>query len=159
LLRREATQAEADVPGDREPREHAALLEHEDAARIRPAHGLAVDAHLAARRLDEAAHDVEERALAAPGRTEDGDELAGGDVQIDVLEDRHLLVRQLEHHVQAADRELPTRGRRGPRGLGGRRGAHATASGEPETGAAARGAARRAVPLDGTFWYPQRTAL
>ena len=69
-------QAEADVFAHGEPRENAVLLEDEDAARVRAVHRLAFDEHLAARRLEEAADDVEQRRFAAAGRADEADELA-----------------------------------------------------------------------------------
>ena len=56
-----------------------------------PAIALAVDQHLAVGR-EEAADDVEQRALAAAGRTDDRDELALGDREIDASEREHRAI-------------------------------------------------------------------
>src|SRR5919201_2526130 len=65
-----------DVAGHGLPREERELLEHHAAVGSRAAHVAPVDADRAAVGGNEAAHDVEERALAAADRADDGDELA-----------------------------------------------------------------------------------
>ena len=79
-------QAEADVAFDREPGEHAALLKHEDAPRIGAVHRLAVDEDLAARRREEAGHDVQQRGFAAARGAEQADELAFAHFEADVVQ-------------------------------------------------------------------------
>ena len=70
-------QAEADVVADGQPGEDAALLEDEDPPRSGPSDRLPLDEHLAPRRRQEAADDVQQRGLAATRRADDADELAG----------------------------------------------------------------------------------
>ena len=82
-----------DIARDRLPREKRELLEHHAAVGTRSAHILSVDADRARIRRDEAAHDVQERALAAAARPDDGDELAfGGGEAFDVEDGERLAV-------------------------------------------------------------------
>src|SRR6185503_1441198 len=64
------------VSGHGLPREQRELLEHHAAVGPRAVYAAAVDLDRAGFGLDEAAHDVQERALAAAARADDGDELA-----------------------------------------------------------------------------------
>src|SRR4051794_21767430 len=64
------------VAGHRLPWEQRELLEHHAAVGPRPVHLPAVDLDRTGLGLDEAAHDVKQRALAAAARADDGDELA-----------------------------------------------------------------------------------
>ena len=69
------------------PREEGELLEHHAAVRPRPRDLTAVNANLAGVARDEAAEDVQQRALAATARADDRDEFTVGDGQ----------ARQIEH--------------------------------------------------------------
>src|SRR6478735_4638728 len=69
-------EAPGDVAGHALPRKERELLEHHAAVGPRAAHFLAVDADAAGLGGDEAADDVQERALAAAARPDHGDELA-----------------------------------------------------------------------------------
>ena len=71
-----------DVAGHALPGKQRELLEHHAAVGAGAAHFLAVDADRAGVGRDEAAHDVQEGALAAAARADDGDELAlaGGEL-------------------------------------------------------------------------------
>src|SRR3954471_15331600 len=79
-------QPEADVPFDGEPRKNAALLKDKDAPRVRPGHPLAIDANLPLRRRNESGGDVQHGRLPAARGTQDADEFAVADVEVDVLE-------------------------------------------------------------------------
>ena len=80
---------------------------------------LAVDEHLALARLDQVADDPQQRRLAAAGRSDQGDELARLDVEVDPVEREH--VAALEALREPGDRD------------GGGFGAHATCSGARRT--------------------------
>src|SRR4029450_5322034 len=71
---------------------------------------LALPAHFAARRTQEAAEDVQQRGLAAARGADDADELAGRDFEADVLERVHELARLLartgHRHAATRDRRL-----------------------------------------------------
>ena len=84
--RRQLEQAEPDVSFDGEPGKHAALLKDEDAARVGAVHRLAVDADLARWSARETRHHVQHRRLAAARWTQQADELAFADFEIDVVE-------------------------------------------------------------------------
>src|SRR5258706_46873 len=83
-------QAEGDVVLHVEPREERMLLEHHHRLRVGPGAPFAVDQALAGRDRLEARAQLEQRALAAAARAEDRDELAGGDLEADVLDSFHL---------------------------------------------------------------------
>ena len=85
-----------DVLAGRHVREELVRLEDEaDLAPAQERQGVlrhrvdrgALEEDLAPRRPVEAGHQAEERRLAAPRRAEDGDELAGADGEVDVVED------------------------------------------------------------------------
>ena len=77
-----ALQPEQDVLAHREPGKQRVFLEHDAAIDARAGDAAAVDQHLAFGG-EKAADDIEQRALAAARRTDDRDELALADRQID----------------------------------------------------------------------------
>ena len=77
-------QAMGDVLLDRAPRQDGELLEDDAAVAAGPGHRPAVDEHAAAGGGDETGQDAQQRGLAAPARPHHGDELAVGDVELDV---------------------------------------------------------------------------
>ena len=79
-------EAERDVLPDRQPGEERGVLEDQRALRRRRGDRLAVEAHLAGRRLLETGDQIEQRALAAAGGPEKDDELAGRHLEVDVGE-------------------------------------------------------------------------
>ena len=93
----------------RHVREHRVLLKHDAAVRPRLIRQrLAVEQHLAARRPLLAEQDPQERGLAAARRADDRDELAGLDVQADVLEhDLTAVLLPKPAHLQRAHRAAP----------------------------------------------------
>src|SRR5262249_55597797 len=88
-----------------------AFLEDEDVPGIGAAHWLALHEHLAARGLEEAGDDVQESGLAAAGRPDEADELAGPDLDVNALQDAGPLAAVLgrEGQVQVADQDRPRR--------------------------------------------------
>ncbi|ORE91266.1 phenol hydroxylase [Aurantimonas sp. 22II-16-19i] len=85
-------EAEADVPRDGKVRvERVGLEDHRDVAvlRMHLAHRAAVDADVAAARLDQPGDDVEEGRLAAARRPEQDEELAARKVDVDALQRLH----------------------------------------------------------------------
>src|SRR5260221_11257057 len=82
---RQLEQAESDVPFHRQPRKYAALLKHENAARIGTCHRLAVNLDVAARLRQEPAHDIDQGRLAAAGRTQDAKEFSSAVFEDDVV--------------------------------------------------------------------------
>ena len=74
--RASSLESPGDVAGDGLPGKERELLEHHAAIRAGAGHRIAVDADRAGVGIDEAAHDVQERALAAAARADHGDELA-----------------------------------------------------------------------------------
>ena len=110
-----------DVLQRAQPLDEVELLEHEadaaaahggEAAVAEAADVDAVDADRAARRLLQRADDVHQRRLAGPGRTDDDDELALLDAQVDAVERRdrrgaRVVLRdavQLEHAARGGRR-------------------------------------------------------
>ena len=93
-------------------RDRAPVVEHrrlEDDAVVaiepRPPRGLAVHRDLAAGGLDDVADDAQERRLPAPGRPDQGDELALADLEVDALQRRHLpLGEDLRDALEGDDR-------------------------------------------------------
>ncbi|MNK86367.1 hypothetical protein D3C87_1062760 [compost metagenome] len=83
LLARHAllTQPESDIVPDVEPWEQRVLLEHHAAPHIGTGHLFFVHKHRARAWRLEAGHDIEQGALAAAGRADQRDKLAGGDVE------------------------------------------------------------------------------
>ena len=77
-----------DVPIDGAPRQDREFLEDDPAIRAGPFHRPAVEQHVPTRGRDEAGDDREQRALAAPARPDDGEQLALRDVEVDAVE-RH----------------------------------------------------------------------
>ena len=90
----------------------------------RSSRGCAVDQHLAGRRLLQAREDVEQGALAAAARPEDGDELARLRDEVDAVErDDRLAVGALERLAEAAHLEPRAGAHADPRAsAGGRHG-------------------------------------
>ena len=86
LLGRHAAhgKTEADVLPDIQPGEQRCLLEDQAALWRRSGDGFAVRADRARGRLFEPGDEIEQRALAATGRAQQNDELAGLDLEIDV---------------------------------------------------------------------------
>jgi hypothetical protein len=95
--------AEANVSFHRQPGKDAALLEDEDAPRVRPVHDLTTDFHDATCRGQKTSHDVQQRRFAAPGRAEKTQELALSDLEADVFEDDGLLAIAIEDHSDVFD--------------------------------------------------------
>src|SRR5262249_11111520 len=81
-------QWEPDVPQRRAPGQEHGVLEDEGElrARLRRGHGAAPDHDLPDRRVEDAAHEQEQRALAAARGADDGKELTITDLEIDVPE-------------------------------------------------------------------------
>src|SRR5262249_21048240 len=103
---------------DRQPRKQRRLLEYDGAARRWRQDFLAGDTNAAAGRMVESGHHVEERGLAAAGRTQDGDELALGHGEADVFQREHapLAFRELlryaidlDHACASSVRQRSTR--------------------------------------------------
>src|SRR5688572_12899928 len=82
-------QPPGDIPRHRLPREQRELLEHHAAVGAGAVHRVAVDLDRTLGR-DEAAHDVQEGALAAAARADDGNELAFARAEALDVEHRHL---------------------------------------------------------------------
>ena len=95
-----------DVLVDGQPGQQRMVLEHHAAVRARPAHFLAVENHPAEAGLQQPGDDVQHRRLATAGVADDGDELALGDVQVDVLEHLRGEVAAHETLVQVFDGEI-----------------------------------------------------
>ena len=74
--------ADGDVVERRLPRHQRVLLEEVAGAPVEPGERRAEDLDRARRRRQQAGRDVEQRGLAAAGRADDGDELAGRDGEI-----------------------------------------------------------------------------
>ena len=92
-------QAEAHVSEDVAVREQRVVLEHQsETAPVRryTCEVVAVPAHDAGRLGREPGHRTEQRALAAPARSEDADDLAVADRQVDVVERDHVAVAHRE---------------------------------------------------------------
>ena len=83
MLHRET---EADIVLDRQPGKQRVILKHHHHARLRSGHGLAVEGDAAGRQRLETGGEFEQRALAATARTENGDEFALLDGQVDVAQ-------------------------------------------------------------------------
>src|SRR5205085_6782578 len=72
----------ADVPGDGSPREERVALEDDAAVGPGPRDRRAVQQDPAGARRQEAADEIEQRALAAAARADDGDEFLAGDREV-----------------------------------------------------------------------------
>ena len=99
LRRRPAEQfwRDADIVGDAEMRKQPAALEDiadtpPQADRIDAAHILAFDGDGAAVRLDQPVGEPQQRGLARAGAADDGQKLALGDLERDVVDRHHALV-------------------------------------------------------------------
>ena len=79
-------QRPAHVTRHRAPGEEGEVLEHHAAVGTGTVHLAAVEAHRPAIARHEAAQDVEEGALAAAARADDGDELAVPDAQTEIVD-------------------------------------------------------------------------
>src|SRR6266478_4222448 len=93
----------ADVLRDRQPGKQRIFLEHNPAVDTRPDDGLAIDGGAAAVGGNEAAQDVEQCALAAPGGSHNGDELAFPDFELDAGQGRHFAVPTPVAFMQVSD--------------------------------------------------------
>jgi hypothetical protein len=99
-------EAEHHVLLDGEPGKHGAMLGHEDAGRAGLGQLRTIDRHRAAVGAIESREDVQQRRLAAAGRTDDGDDLAVADGKRDSLQHpERSLVRGIAL-VDAVDRDL-----------------------------------------------------
>src|SRR3954468_5663561 len=93
-----AAEADLDIGENARPGQQARLLEHDaDILRL----DLVAEADAAGVDLLEAGDETQQRALAASTLADDGDELSGGDVQVDAAQ--HLVV--VEGFAQAPDAE------------------------------------------------------
>src|SRR5262245_57726278 len=106
----------ADVAAHSEPGEQRIALEHDAAIRPRPADGPAPQAQATGGRMQEAADEIEQRALAATARSDDRDEFALLDRKVDRGQRPHRLRAVAIGHgdvadLQASRRHLVTRTR------------------------------------------------
>ena len=87
-LQPEHLERERDVPGDGAPVVQHRVLEHDAVVVVEPCpmRRLPVHEHRPRARLDEVADDAQQRRLAAAGGADQGDELAGPDLEVDVEE-------------------------------------------------------------------------
>src|SRR5579863_8087477 len=76
------------------------ILKHHAAVRTGPSDPLAVEGDAAAARMLEAADDVQERAFAAAGRADDGDELVPVDGEVELGDGRNPFVATDEGLVE-----------------------------------------------------------
>src|SRR5262245_25326901 len=106
LLTRQLEQAKSDVPFHREPGKHAALLEHENAARIGAGDRLSIDFHFAARLAQEPSDDIEQRRFPAAGWAQDANEFPFAGLEVDVLEHIYFFAVPLECHRNVAETYL-----------------------------------------------------
>src|SRR3954453_23441861 len=102
LIRIHVEQSEADVAFDRQPRKHAAFLEHEDPAAVGRGDRLPGDRDRPPWGREESAGDVEQRRLAASGWADDAEEFAFFSAEGDVLKDFH----RAEAHRDIAELNL-----------------------------------------------------
>ena len=109
-----------DVLRDRPPVVQDGVLEDDPVVAVAasPTRALPVDDDLARRGVDQVADDAQERRLPAAGRPDEGDELAGEDVEIDRLQRRDATRAEGLRHVAERDDGL---------------GAHPTCSGARRT--------------------------
>jgi hypothetical protein len=99
-------QAEGDVLFHRHPRKQRVFLEHHAALRTGAGHQLAVGGDGAGRRQRKAGDGIQQRRLAAAGRTEQADELALRDVEVDVLQCYDIAFGGLEDLVDVTDLDM-----------------------------------------------------
>jgi hypothetical protein len=102
-------QSVGDVPAHREPRKERVALEHDAAVRTRSFHQAPPQPDGSGSGLQEAAYEIEQRALAAAARSDDGDEFALGDIEIDELERAHRLRAFAIAHGDGAQLEVRVR--------------------------------------------------
>src|SRR5207249_7651386 len=88
--------AEDDVAEDRAPREKSGLLEHHRAVAPGAPDLPPVEREAPARDRDEAVDRVQERRLAAPGRSDDREELARADLEVHALHRGEQRTRSLQ---------------------------------------------------------------
>ena len=98
--------AELDIPADRPPGQQQVFLEHKGDMLVRAADRLAVDENLAFRGPVEAGRQVEQGALAAAARPDQGDDLAILDVDADALDREHALAPGPAAHRRKKARDL-----------------------------------------------------
>ena len=118
LLGRDSADAERklDVPPQGEPRKERGVLEDHGAIRTRPGHDLSRRGDRASDGLDQAGDEVQDSRLAAAGRTEQADELSGGDTQRDVLQRNGPMFAV--RHPHSIEREARSPARLDRRSLG-----------------------------------------
>ena len=104
--------SELDVAAHRQPGEQVGLLEDDPALQGRLLDRDATPQRPPLRGRDEAGQDPQQRGLAAAGRPHEGDELAGGDVEVDAVErvDRTPALRAVGVR-DAVDPQVPHRRR------------------------------------------------
>ena len=100
--------AELDVLHHRHPRVEAVVLEHHGAVDVRALDRLAVHQQFPAGVRLQPADGAQQRALAAARGTDEGDELVGRDVEVDVFQ--RVQRRAVEALEQLADADLGRRG-------------------------------------------------
>src|SRR5262249_34412720 len=86
-------EAEADILPDRHQRKQRQVLEDQGGRPlVRPhtPYALVADEDLALARIDEAGYHAQDRGLAAPGRTEEGEEFSGFDGDVYVIDGAEL---------------------------------------------------------------------
>jgi hypothetical protein len=104
--------AELDVAAHGHPRIERVGLEHHAAVGARPVDRMPVDQHVAGARLDEPRHDVQERRLAAPRRTDEAGEMGVGNLERDTVERVQLPAPRRERHRDVASRDRAHRSAR-----------------------------------------------
>jgi hypothetical protein len=83
-LREDLIHRERDVFKHRKPREQAVVLKNQPALRVGTRDGLAIETHRAGVGRNQAAQQVHKRRFPGTGETDEGDELAALDLEIDV---------------------------------------------------------------------------
>ena len=94
-----------DIRLDRRPGKQGRVLEDENPRRIGTRDRRAVGENRAARRRFEPGDQPEQRRFPAAGRSEQRDELAGGDIEVDRREDRQPRAAEVELVADAANVE------------------------------------------------------
>src|SRR5690348_502133 len=94
-------QSEADVVGDAEPGEQPRLLEYDADFLVRLGNGRAVEDDRALCRLVEAAHEPQQRRLAAARAADDDRDLARLDFERDVVHRAHAVGISLPYMVES----------------------------------------------------------
>ena len=96
-------EAVADILRNRQPRKQRIFLEDDAAIDSGAGDRLAVDLDDAAVRADKAAENIKKRAFAAPGRSDDGDELTFRNLDVHVCEGCHVAVPRPVTFIQVLD--------------------------------------------------------